>query len=63
MVQVHFILMTSFTPHGLAVAAGGLHIAMLRGMTIPIHLRGTITVVAAGLSLALLAPREAFAQG
>jgi hypothetical protein len=26
-------------------------------------LRGTIAIVAAGLSLAVLAPREAFAQG
>ncbi|HYU41797.1 MAG TPA: hypothetical protein VEQ84_06575, partial [Vicinamibacteria bacterium] len=33
------------------------------GMTIPTWLRGTITVVAAALSLTLLAPRESFAQG
>jgi hypothetical protein len=32
-------------------------------MTIPAWLRGTITVVAAALSLTLLAPRESFAQG
>jgi hypothetical protein len=31
-------------------------------MTSP-RLRGTITVLLAGLSLAVLAPREAFAQG
>jgi hypothetical protein len=36
---------------------------LARGMTIPIRLRGTIAVLMAGLSLALLAPREAFAQG
>jgi hypothetical protein len=38
---------------------------LLRGarMTIPTWLRGTITVVAAALSLTLLAPRESFAQG
>ena len=34
-----------------------------RGMTIPVRLRSAITVVLAGLSLAVLAPREAFAQG
>jgi hypothetical protein len=34
-----------------------------RGMTIPVPLRSAITVVLAGLSLAVLAPREAFAQG
>ena len=33
------------------------------GMTIPAWLRGTITVVAAALSLTLFAPRESFAQG
>jgi hypothetical protein len=33
---------------------------MRRGMT---KLRGTIGVLVAGLSLAVLAPREAFAQG
>jgi len=33
------------------------------GMTIPTWLRGPITVVAAALSLTLLAPRESFAQG
>jgi len=32
-------------------------------MSIPIRLRGPITVVAAALSLTLLAPRESFAQG
>jgi len=34
-----------------------------RGMTMPVGLRSAITVVLAGLSLTLLAPRESFAQG
>ena len=33
------------------------------GMTIATWLRGTLTVVAAALSLTLLAPQESFAQG
>ena len=60
---VHFVLMTSLTARVPRCGAPAPVLLWGGGMTIPTWLRGTIPVVAAALSLTLLAPRESFAQG